>query len=160
MHQEKKVRNDSAGAIIVLKGDATQEDFLSKCKICVIRSSKSKHGGHSLPKGHIETNESELDAVFREIYEESGIRKDQCECVEKLGKIDISEIRSVHLYLFVIKHSCYSDKNICELVPTDNAIIEAKWVTLQDLLDKKFQMKPCLYSFLCEHIDKIKKLFK
>ena len=64
----------------------------------------------SLPKGHIEKNESHLDASKREIYEETGIK--YLEYIKEIGsysryrigldgKDDIRELKIIYMYLFL-----------------------------------------------------------
>ena len=43
-------------------------------------------GSWSLPKGHIEINETELEAAIREIYEESGVKN--LELIKTLGSYE------------------------------------------------------------------------
>ena len=79
----------------------------------------------SLPKGHIEEGESEIEAAQREIHEESGI--DDIELVKKLGSYqrykigndggeDTSELKTIFMYLFTTNQTVINpiDPNIPE----------------------------------------------
>ena len=83
----------------------------------------------SLPKGHLDPGENELEAAQREIHEESGIR--QLELVKQLGTYertrigldgsdDKNEIKRITLFLFRTKEM--------RLDPQDPKNPEARWV--------------------------------
>ena len=83
----------------------------------------------SLPKGHLDSGENELQAARREIYEESGIR--QLELIKKLGTYerprialhggdDDSEIKRITLFYFRTAQM--------DLKPVDAMNPEARWV--------------------------------
>ena len=83
----------------------------------------------SLPKGHIDPGEDELQAATREIYEESGVK--ELTLIKKLGQYsrykiskdggdDKSELKTIHIYLFKTKQT--------ELNPVDPENPEAIWV--------------------------------
>ncbi len=90
----------------------------------------SQHGtSWSLPKGHLDEGESELEAAQREIREESGVTK--LKLIKKLqtyerykigrdGGEDPSELKSIAMFLFSTDES--------ELRPTDPTNPEAIWV--------------------------------
>ena len=84
----------------------------------------------SLPKGHVEKNETILDAAKREIYEETGLQ--EISYVKDLGyyeryrigidgKDDLTESKKIYIFLF----SCKKQK----LQPIDPLNPEAKWVS-------------------------------
>lgn len=84
----------------------------------------------SLPKGHLHSGESELDAARREIAEESGVR--QLTYVAELARYsrpriglrggdDPTQIKQIVLFHFTTTQS--------QLAPTDPANPEARWVT-------------------------------
>jgi ADP-ribose pyrophosphatase YjhB (NUDIX family) len=90
----------------------------------------------SLPKGHIEKDESELQAAKREIAEESGIMR--LEFVKKLGtyqryKIsknggdEESELKTITMFLFKTKGNL--------LKPIDPENPEAQWVAKEEVAD-------------------------
>ena len=83
----------------------------------------------SLPKGHLDAGEDELQAARREIYEESGIK--ELELIKKLGTYerpriglsggdDSSELKRITLFLFRTTQT--------ELNPRDPKNPEARWV--------------------------------
>src|SRR5690606_31948991 len=110
--------------------------------------------------GHVENDETNLDTAIREIEEETGLRKDQIEFVKKLGEIVVSDVRSIHLFLFTIKEDCVNDKNVQNLIPPDADILEARWVTIQDALDGKEKLKEKMDKFLRSHLSDIEDLFE
>ena len=103
----------------------------------------------SLPKGHLDPGENELQAAQREIREESGVS--QLKLIKKLGtyerpKItlrggdDATEIKRITLFLFHTRQT--------ELSPLDSRNPEARWVEkarVPELLthakDKEFYLK-------------------
>ena len=83
----------------------------------------------SLPKGHLDEGEDELQAARREIYEESGVN--QLELIKKLGSYerprlsqtggdDVSQIKRITLFLFRTSQM--------KLKPLDPRNPEARWV--------------------------------
>ena len=106
------------------------------------------HDSWSLPKGHIDPGESNLEAAKREIYEETGIKN--VKLIKPLGnygryrigldgKNDKSEYKTIYIFLF------YSNQTT--LKPIDPINPEAIWVDFKkvtDILthpeDKKFYL--------------------
>lgn len=98
----------------------------------------SQHGNSwSLPKGHIESGESLLDAAKREIHEESGIT--ELKFIRELGtyerfKIgknggeDKSELKQITMFLY---HTTQ-----WELKPTDSENPEACWLPVSQVADR------------------------
>ena len=83
----------------------------------------------SLPKGHLETGESLLDAAQREIYEESGIKR--IDLVKTLGSYkrykiregggdDKTELKEIFMFLFTTQE--------LDLNPVDSNNQEARWL--------------------------------
>lgn len=78
----------------------------------------------SLPKGHVETREMDLETAKREIYEESGIHN--LVFVKDLGSYQRSaldndcEIKTIHMFLFRTSET--------ELKPLRSDSSEARWV--------------------------------
>ncbi len=93
------------------------------------------HNSWSLPKGHIEPDESLLDAAVREIREETGIPKDKLEFITALGSYerariplhpnDEPELRTITLYLF--------KTDVTTLAPEDPENPEAIWVKQEEV---------------------------
>lgn len=87
----------------------------------------------SLPKGHLEPGESELDAARREIAEESGVR--QLTYVAELARYtrpriglrggdDPGEMKRIVLFHFTTQQT--------RLAPADPAHPEARWVSPEE----------------------------
>ena len=115
----------------------------------------------SLPKGHLEENETELQSAVREIREETGVS--QLELVRKLGEYErfqigkggigenINRQKHITIYLFTT-----SQQKLKPLDP-DNPI--AKWVDIEEVesllthpKDKEFfvHVKPEVLQLLRE----------
>ena len=98
----------------------------SKGEVLVVNQNKNSW---SLPKGHLDEGENELEAARREIREESGIS--QLELVKKIGTYDRpriglgggddkAETKRITLFLFRTAQM--------ELKPEDPRNPEARWV--------------------------------
>jgi ADP-ribose pyrophosphatase YjhB (NUDIX family) len=98
----------------------------------------------SLPKGHAEANETEIETAVREIYEESGVK--DLELVRKLGSYerygmrDGLELKTMNFFLFKASKQ--------DLHPIDKDNPEAIWVhkdKVSEMLthpkDKEFFLK-------------------
>jgi ADP-ribose pyrophosphatase YjhB (NUDIX family) len=103
-----------------------------------------KGNSWSLPKGHIENNETELEAAIREIYEESGVK--DLKFIKPLGSYerysldDQSELKMRIFFLFKASKQ--------ELHPIDPENPEAIWIhkdKVSEILthpkDKEFFLK-------------------
>lgn len=123
MESKKISHTKSTGGIVINKND----------KVLVV----SQHGtSWSLPKGHLDEEESEIEAATREIYEESGIKK--LELVKKVGSYkrykiaedgteDRTELKNITIFLF---------KTIEEVLkPIDPENPEARWVDKNDVAE-------------------------
>ena len=88
----------------------------------------------SLPKGHVEKNETLEETAFREIYEETGITN--LKLIKKLGHYqryriskdgghDKSELKNLHIYLF------YSTEK--QLKAQDSDISKVAWFSILDV---------------------------
>jgi 8-oxo-dGTP pyrophosphatase MutT (NUDIX family) len=169
--QTEHVRLHSTGGIVIWVREHEKQDreqFLQN-PVILVRGRKSmgldKHDftknatntefrGYSFPKGHIEANESEIDATYREIWEEAGLVKDQLELVSKIGylvKSDRSN-RQVHLYLFRLVN--HDELPVLKPILTDE-ILEARWSSIQDIIEGKVKVKSELLSFFKNNLDQI-----
>lgn len=90
----------------------------------------------SLPKGHLNSGENNLNAAKREIFEESGINK--LTFIKELGEYkrfrigknceeDKSELKNIFMFLFETEQ--------IELNPLDPENPEAKWIKKEDVVD-------------------------
>ena len=109
-------QTQSAGAVILNK----------KGEILVVNQQRTSW---SLPKGHIENNETPMEAAKREIYEESGIN--QLNFIKELGSYnrykialdggdDTSEMKTIFMFLFSTNQEV--------LKPQDPENPEARWI--------------------------------
>ena len=81
----------SAGGIIVRNG-----------KIVVVTQLGNTY---SYPKGHVNDGENILDAAYREIYEETGLKNVDLKFIKELGAVkrrvgDTGNNKSIRLFLF------------------------------------------------------------
>ena len=90
----------------------------------------------SLPKGHVEKNESILEAAIREIYEETGLKN--IKLIKKIGSYkryrigldgldDLRELKLIYMYVFT------TEENV--LFPIDRHNPEAKWVSIKETIN-------------------------
>ena len=90
----------------------------------------------SLPKGHVEKNESILEAAIREIYEETGLKN--IKLIKKIGSYkryrigldgldDLRELKLIHMYVFTTEETV--------LFPIDRHNPEAKWVSIKETIN-------------------------
>jgi 8-oxo-dGTP pyrophosphatase MutT (NUDIX family) len=86
----------------------------------------------SLPKGHIEENESQEQAAVREVHEETGIRG---RVVDFLGTIDFWFVadgrqihKTVHHYLLEAQEGTLSDDDI--------EVDQVEWVPVDELTER------------------------
>ena len=98
----------------------------------------------SLPKGHVEKNESILEAAIREIYEETGLKI--IKLIKKIGSYkryrigldgldDLRELKLIHMYVFT------TEENV--LFPIDRHNPEAKWVSIKETIKAIVLFKVC-----------------
>jgi len=115
---------------------------LNKDGLVIVVNNRGK--SWSLPKGHLEEGESELDGAKREVYEESGVK--DLTLIKELGTYERfplstdKELKIITMFLFKTSET--------ELKPVDPENPEAIWVEKEkvaDLLthpkDKEFFLK-------------------
>ncbi|MFH1771155.1 MAG: NUDIX domain-containing protein [archaeon] len=125
------MKERSAGGVIINNG-----------KVVVVAQ---QWGTFSLPKGHIEGEETILEGAYREIYEETGLMKEDLVLVKKLDVYERPDLKTkkpkeIHLFLFKTK--------VTELKPVDKDNPFAKWMDIKDVEeqlsipeDKEFFLK-------------------
>ena len=135
---------DCAGGIIIN----------NKQEVVVVNQN---HDSWSLPKGHIDKGETNLEAAIREIYEETGIKEPKL--IKSLGSFgryrigldgsdDQTEYKTIHIFLFS------STQKILTPIDENNPI--AKWVPYKEVTnflthpnDKKF-FNECIKEIINE----------
>ncbi|RAP31524.1 hypothetical protein DID78_00800 [Candidatus Marinamargulisbacteria bacterium SCGC AG-343-D04] len=109
----------------------------------------------SLPKGHVENDESLINTAYREIYEETGI--EELELLTYIGhytryKLDKNnnddkrEEKNIHLYLFKTQQQ--------KTTPLDPDNPELKWVDINEV--EQYLSHPKDKDFFKQHIPLIK----
>jgi bis(5'-nucleosidyl)-tetraphosphatase len=88
---------------------------------------------YSFPKGHINENETIIECAYREIYEETGLKKDEIKYIKKLGIIQrknyfTNNPKDIHLFLFTTNSSI--------LKPHDSDNPDAYWININDVSKK------------------------
>lgn len=125
--------NTSVGAIIQKEN-----------QVVIVRGNKNPNNiGYSFPKGHMENQENDLETIFREVYEECGIKSHQYQIHNKIGEIKFEDKidRKIILYYATINKENLEDVNVNKLEPKDKNIIEANWVNIDDLFNGKYPLK-------------------
>ncbi len=132
------MKEQSAGGVIVKDG-----------KVVIVTQRKRK-GLFSLPKGHINSDENPLEAAYREIYEETGLIKDDLRFVKKLGMYNRpsgkeGNTKDFHFFLFK------TDKD--ELKPIDKDNPEAMWIEIAKVAEflRRKEDKEFFLNFVDEY---------
>lgn len=95
---------------------------------------EQRRGVWSLPKGHLEGNETPLEAALREIDEETGVTKLEFKKelgsykrykIGKDGKDDLAELKTMHIFLFTTGEKPPK--------PKDPTIVGLKWFAPSDV---------------------------
>ena len=123
MKNNKTINTICAGGIVIN----------DKNEVAIVNQN---HDSYSLPKGHVDDNESYLEAAKREIYEETGIEdliyvkelgKYSRYRISQDGKDDLSELKTIYIYLF--------KSNQIKLIPQDPNNPFAIWVNPKKVND-------------------------
>jgi 8-oxo-dGTP pyrophosphatase MutT (NUDIX family) len=121
------VREPTAGGIVYRRSSKTPE----KVEILLIQDSK---GRWTIPKGHIEENETARQTAEREIREETGLQKMKIQ--DWLGKINFRYRRGTSLVLMT------TEIFLVKAIGNSNGVKPEKWMTslawlpAHDALDK------------------------
>lgn len=97
-------------------------------QIVLVQSNVGKWG---FPKGHVKKDESILEAAYREIYEETGLRK--INYIQPLGSFErynyndpsTGKLKEIHLFLFTTFETVVQ--------PQDSDNPAARWVKLDEV---------------------------
>lgn len=90
----------------------------------------------SLPKGHVEVGETEVDTAVREVAEETGIRG---RVIGKLGVIDfwfVAEGRRIHKTVHHFLLLAEDPLHGLELSDADVEVSEVTWIPLEQVADR------------------------
>jgi ADP-ribose pyrophosphatase YjhB (NUDIX family) len=155
----------------------TLEDFVQNVEMIVVRSTYFKKPEcmadrlrrgtpvYGLPKGHIEHLENEMDATYREIYEEAGVCKEQLVLLGKLGSIRKPDKRNreIHLYLFCMKDAeQWGQSHKCSILEPvlKEEVAEARWVPIDQVLKETIRLKQEFLLFLRDNLQVCYSLFR
>ncbi|MEM0230600.1 MAG: NUDIX domain-containing protein [Candidatus Woesearchaeota archaeon] len=124
---------ESAGGVIINRG-----------RIALVRNLS---GRFSLPKGHIRSGESPLEAAYREIEEETGIERKDLKLVKELGSYvrpDGFSGRRKRIHMFAFR--CEKE----DLKSKDPENSDPHWATASEAIEKLNW--PQDRAFLLRHI--------
>eukprot|EP00696_Hemimastix_kukwesjijk_P006237 gnl/Hemi2/17895_TR5902_c0_g13_i1.p2 gnl/Hemi2/17895_TR5902_c0_g13~~gnl/Hemi2/17895_TR5902_c0_g13_i1.p2 ORF type:complete len:218 (-),score=77.58 gnl/Hemi2/17895_TR5902_c0_g13_i1:5-658(-) len=147
----------SAGGIILLVNNLTTrltpESLLQHHVVAVRGTRPTSHTHLSLPKGHVEGEETFLEAARREIYEECGL---QCPALAMRSPHAVISLeprpgRHIRFFLFCVEmhgydFDCQDVEHLPALCPVDPEIASAAWVPLHSLLASCDPEDCCLLS--------------
>ena len=139
MQHMPRVFEESAGGIVYKK---TEKGF----RFLVLKWRNSQnHVLYTIPKGHIENNETPIEAALREISEETGLQQRFFEVIKFIKKISFS-FTARHLegnptvdkdvHVFLVKYTGTFNPR----VQRKERFVGYDWVEMKDL--KKLNMKP------------------
>ena len=90
---------------------------------------------YNQPAGHLEANESIVNACIREVKEETGLE------IKPQGLVSIYQFTATEELAFVRYTFCASLGNCLESKPIDPAINCTKWLTLSEITALKPQLR-------------------
>jgi mutator protein MutT len=102
-------------------------------------------GKWTFPGGKINHNETTIDAVYRELYEEVGVKG------QRFRLLCNTQTPQYHIHIF------YCDQWTCELRPSDPEIIGMGWFTLSEIYMIEKSLAPVVsdnlgyISYLTQH---------
>lgn len=91
------------------------------------------NGLWSFPGGGIDHGEDEITALYREIYEEIGVKKEYLNVYEKNKHIDIGQVQDGIPKLNIF----YMVKTLSKDFKLDEELSEIKWVSFKELNNMK-----------------------
>lgn len=136
-HSKMETSNETSAGGLVISGlaeavDKDGEVDLTKIYVALIgRLDRRKRLLWSMPKGHVEDNESKAATAEREVWEETGIRG---EVIAELGTIDywfVSEGKRIHK---TVHHHLlrYVDGDLND---EDPEVTEVQWIPAHQLIE-------------------------
>lgn len=88
--------------------------------------------GYMLPGGHIDNNETIKDALYREVYEETGI-KTRFKSIINIGHFTQGQFGEANLYIVCSAEALTKEIDIHD----SSEIIEARWMPISEYLESK-----------------------
>ncbi|MFC1800907.1 NUDIX domain-containing protein [Nanoarchaeota archaeon] len=118
---DKKIPRVAIGAVV----------FNDKDELLLLKS-KKWHGKYILPCGHVEFGETLVDAVKREVKEETGLDVDKVEFLRYGEMINSSEFHDVDRHFVSLNFKCSTNNNNVILNEEAQEFI---WVKIEDALN-------------------------
>ncbi len=121
------VREATSGGIVFRRNTKTQQiEFL------LIQDAKSRW---TIPKGHVEPDESAEETAAREIYEETGLDAN-LSILLWLGKVSFRYRREQSLVLMVMQIFLMRAHGGSDMLQPEDWIERAAWIPAQEAIDK------------------------